>query len=187
MLETACRQVQRWRRSAHPDLRLCVNLSARQLRQPEFPDRLTRVLADTGLDPDAMELEITESMLMEHGSMVIGTLHALRGLGVRVAIDDFGTGYSSLAYLKRLPLDTLKIDRSFVADIPTHEGGAEIAAAIIALGHTLHLDILAEGVETQAQLEFLRARGCDHFQGFLISPAVNAEELARRFLTPGHA
>ena len=187
VLETACRQVQRWRRGTHPDLRLCVNLSARQLRQPEFPDRLTRVLADTGLDPDAVELEITESMLMEHGSMVIGTLHALRGLGVRVAIDDFGTGYSSLAYLKRLPLDTLKIDRSFVADIPTHEGGAEIAAAIIALGHTLHLDILAEGVETQAQLEFLRARGCDHFQGFLISPAVNAEELARRFLTPGHA
>ncbi len=184
VLETACRQVQRWRRTSHPELRLAVNLSARQLRQPEFPDRLTRVLSDTGLDPDALELEITESILMEHGNMVVGTLLALRSLGVRVAIDDFGTGYSSLAYLKRLPLDTLKIDRSFVADIPSHEGGTEIAAAIIALAHTLHLEVLAEGVETQAQLDFLKAHGCDNFQGFLISPGVSAEELTRRF--PGH-
>jgi diguanylate cyclase (GGDEF)-like protein/PAS domain S-box-containing protein len=183
VLETACRQVQRWRRSGSPDLRLSVNMSARQLRQPEFPDRVTRILSDTGLDPDALELEITESMLMEHGSMVVGTLHALRSLGVRVAIDDFGTGYSSLAYLKRLPLDTLKIDRSFVADIPSHEGGAEIAAAIIALAHTLHLEVLAEGVENQAQLNFLKAQSCDYFQGFLISPGVSAEELAARFLS----
>lgn len=182
VLETACRQVQRWRRTTSPDLRLSVNMSARQLRQPEFPDRVTRILSDTGLDPDALELEITESMLMEHGSMVIGTLHALRSLGVRVAIDDFGTGYSSLAYLKRLPLDTLKIDRSFVADIPSHEGGAEIAAAIIALAHTLHLDVLAEGVENDAQLRFLQAQGCDYFQGFLISPGVTADELSARFL-----
>ncbi|GMU44052.1 MAG: EAL domain-containing protein [Xanthomonadales bacterium] len=185
VLETACRQVQRWRRASHPDLRLCVNLSARQLRQPEFADRLTRVLADSGIDPDGIELEITESMLMEHGSLVIGTLHELRALGVRVAIDDFGTGYSSLAYLKRLPLDTLKIDRSFIADIPGHEGGAEIASAIIALGRSLHLDILAEGVENPAQLDFLRARGCDNYQGYLVSPALPAEELAHRFLTLG--
>jgi diguanylate cyclase (GGDEF)-like protein/PAS domain S-box-containing protein len=184
VLETACRQVQRWRRGGSPDLRLSVNMSARQLRQPEFPDRVTRILSDTGLDPDALELEITESMLMEHGSMVVGTLHALRSLGVRVAIDDFGTGYSSLAYLKRLPLDTLKIDRSFVADIPNHEGGTEIAAAIIALAHTLHLEVLAEGVENQTQLNFLKAQGCDYFQGFLICPGVNAEELAARFLNP---
>lgn len=183
VLEIACRQVQRWRRSKHPDLRLSVNLSARQLRQPEFADRMTRMLADSGLDPDALELEITESMLMDHGSMVIGSLHTLRALGVRVAIDDFGTGYSSLAYLKRLPIDTLKIDRSFVADIPSHEGGAEIASAIIALGHSLHLDILAEGVETPAQLDFLRNHGCDSYQGYLCSPALPADELARRFLT----
>ncbi len=184
VMETACRQVQRWRRSCAPDLRLAVNLSARQLRQLEFPDRLTRVLSDTGLDPDALELEVTESMLMEHGNMVLGTLHALRSLGVRVAIDDFGTGYSSLAYLKRLPLDTLKIDRSFVADIPAHVGGAEIASAIIGLAHTLHLDVLAEGVENVEQLNFLRAQGCDFFQGFLISEALSADELARRFLNP---
>jgi len=120
---------------------------------------------------------------MDHGSMVIGSLHTLRALGVRVAIDDFGTGYSSLAYLKRLPIDTLKIDRSFVADIPSHEGGAEIASAIIALGHSLHLDILAEGVETPAQLDFLRNHGCDSYQGYLCSPALPADELARRFLT----
>ena len=184
VMETACRQVQRWRRSCAPDLRLAVNLSARQLRQLEFPDRLTRVLSDTGLDPDALELEVTESMLMEHGNMVLGTLHALRSLGVRVAIDDFGTGYSSLAYLKRLPLDTLKIDRSFVADIPAHAGGAEIASAIIGLAHTLHLDVLAEGVENIEQLNFLRAQGCDFFQGFLISEALSADALTERFLTP---
>jgi diguanylate cyclase (GGDEF)-like protein/PAS domain S-box-containing protein len=184
VMETACRQVQRWRRSCAPDLRLAVNLSARQLRQIEFPDRLTRVLSDTGLDPDALELEVTESMLMEHGNMVLGTLHALRSLGVRVAIDDFGTGYSSLAYLKRLPLDTLKIDRSFVADIPAHAGGAEIASAIIGLAHTLHLDVLAEGVENIDQLNFLRAKGCDFFQGFLISEALSADDLAKRFLSP---
>ena len=101
---------------------------------------------------------------------------------MRVAIDDFGTGYSSLAYLNRLPLDTLKIDRSFVADIPSHEGGAEIASAIIALAHTLHLDVLAEGVENEVQLSFLKARGCDYFQGFLVSPGVTADELSARFL-----
>jgi EAL domain-containing protein (putative c-di-GMP-specific phosphodiesterase class I) len=182
VLETACRQVQRWRRAGASELRLAVNLSARQLRQPEFPDRLTRVLTDTGLDPDALELEITESILMEHGTLVVGTLHALRSMGVRVAIDDFGTGYSSLAYLKRLPLDTLKIDRSFVADIPSHEGGAEIAAAIIALAHQLHFEVLAEGVESEAQLDFLREHGCDYFQGFLVSPAVTAEEFTTKFL-----
>lgn len=183
VLETACRQVQRWRRAGigGGELRLAVNLSARQLRQPEFPDRVTRVLSDTGLDPDALELEITESMLMEHGSMVIGTLHALRSLGVRVAIDDFGTGYSSLAYLRRLPLDTLKIDRSFVADIPGHEDGAEIAAAIVALAHQLHLEVLAEGVESTAQLSFLQEQGCDYFQGFLVSPAIPANEFTQRF------
>lgn len=183
VLETACRQVQRWRRAGigGGELRLAVNLSARQLRQPEFPDRVTRVLSDSGLDPDALELEITESMLMEHGSMVIGTLHALRSLGVRVAIDDFGTGYSSLAYLRRLPLDTLKIDRSFVADIPGHEDGAEIAAAIIALAHQLHLEVLAEGVESTAQLSFLQEQGCDYFQGFLVSPAIPADEFTQRF------
>ncbi len=182
VLETACRQVQRWRRMGAGNLRLAVNLSQRQLHQPEFGDRVMRILADSGLDPDALELEITESMLMEKASLVIGTLHTLRALGVRVSIDDFGTGYSSLAHLKRLPLDTLKIDRSFVADIPRHQGGAEIAAAIIALGHQLHLEVLAEGVETEEQLAFLRERGCDQFQGFLVSPAVPPEELAQRFL-----
>jgi diguanylate cyclase (GGDEF)-like protein/PAS domain S-box-containing protein len=182
VLETACRQVQRWRRMGAESLRLAVNLSQRQLQQPEFGDRVMRILADSGLDPDGLELEITESMLMEKASLVIGTLHTLRALGVRVSIDDFGTGYSSLAHLKRLPLDTLKIDRSFVADIPRHQGGAEIAAAIIALGHQLHLEVLAEGVETEEQLDFLREHGCDQFQGFLVSPAVSPEELAQRFL-----
>jgi len=188
VLETAARQMQRWRRAGSEHLRLSVNLSARQLRQPEFVDRVTRVLADTGLDPDALELEITESTLMELGNTLIATLLDLRSIGVRFAIDDFGTGYSSLAYLRRLPIDTLKIDRSFVADIQSHEGGAEIASAIIALAHKLQLGVLAEGVETEAQLSFLREQGCDEFQGFLLSQAVSAEEFGRRFLdiAPSH-
>lgn len=182
VLETACRQVQRWRRMGASHLRLAVNLSQRQLQQADFSERVMRILADSGLDPDALELEITESMLMEQTSLVLAALRTLRSLGVRVSIDDFGTGYSSLARLKSLPLDTLKIDRSFVADIPRHQGGAEIASAIIALGHQLHLEVLAEGVETEAQLAFLSELGCDQFQGFLVSPAVSPTELARRFL-----
>ena len=188
VLETAARQMQRWRRAGANHLRLAVNLSARQLRQPEFVDRITRVLADTGLDPDALELEITESTLMELGNVLIATMLDLRSIGVRFAIDDFGTGYSSLAYLRRLPIDTLKIDRSFVADIQPHQGGAEIASAIIALAHKLQIGVLAEGVENEAQLSFLKEQGCDEFQGFLISQAVSAEDFARKFLnlTPAH-
>jgi diguanylate cyclase (GGDEF)-like protein/PAS domain S-box-containing protein len=188
VLETAARQMQRWRRAGATHLRLAVNLSARQLRQPEFVDRITRVLADTGLDPDALELEITESTLMELGNMLIATMLDLRSIGVRFAIDDFGTGYSSLAYLRRLPIDTLKIDRSFVADIQSHQGGAEIASAIIALAHKLQLGVLAEGVESESQLSFLREQGCDEFQGFLVSQAVSADDFARLYLnlTPTH-
>ena len=153
-------------------------MSARQLRQPEFPDRVTRVLSDTGLDPDALELEITESMLMEHGSMVIGTLHALRSLGVRVAIDDFGTGYSSLAYLRQFPIDRLKIDRAFLAGATTDEEQRALVAAIITLAHALHLEVVAEGIETGDQLGMLLRDGCDIGQGYGLSRPVSGADVA---------
>ncbi len=180
VLLTACRQVQRWRRARAPELRLCVNVSARQLRAADFTDRMLRVLGETGLDPDALELELTESLLIEHGRHLQRVLTGLRKLGMRIAIDDFGTGYSSLSYLKHLPVDTLKIDRSFVKDIDADDGAA-ITGAVIALGQQLNLDLLAEGVETQAQLEFLRARGCQYYQGLLRSPALAPEVLAQTY------
>ncbi len=180
VLETACRQVRRWRRSGFDGLRLSVNLSARQLRNGDFQNRLARILAETALEPNALELEITESLLMEHGKLIDGALSALREWGIRVAIDDFGTGYSSLAYLRRLPVDTLKIDRTFVADIGDESGDA-IVGAVVALGQQLHLEVVAEGVETLAQLEFLRTRGCQRFQGHLKSPALPAAEFETRY------
>lgn len=178
----ACATVQDWRQRGHPDLRLAVNVSARQLREADFVPALMRCLRSAGLPASALELEITETTLMGTGGPVIDTLHALRGLGVRLAVDDFGTGYSSLSYLKRLPLDTLKIDRSFVRDTPSHRGDTEIVGAIIAMGHHLQLDVLAEGVETEAQLAFLRGRGCDACQGNLIAPALPPEEWEARYL-----
>ena len=180
VLETACRQVRRWRRSGFDSLRLSVNLSARQLRNGDFQNRLARILAETALEPNALELEITESLLMEHGKLIDGALSALREWGIRVAIDDFGTGYSSLAYLRRLPVDTLKIDRSFVADIGDASGDA-IVGAVVALGQQLHLEVVTEGVETHSQLEFLRTKGCQRFQGHLRSPALPAGEFETRF------
>ncbi len=184
VLESACRQVQRWRQTGHEALRLSVNLSARQLLNPEFQSRLMRILAESGLDPAALELELTESLLMEHGRDIERTLSALRLLGIRIAIDDFGTGYSSLAYLRRLPVDTIKIDRCFVADVGDTKGGDIIAGAIVALGQQLNLTVLAEGVESEAQLRFFRARGCRLFQGHLKSPALTADEFAKRYSPP---
>jgi EAL domain-containing protein (putative c-di-GMP-specific phosphodiesterase class I) len=141
------------------------------------------VLADTGLPPHLLELEITESTLMENAQDTLAALHRLRELGVRLSIDDFGTGYSSLSYLKRFPVDIIKIDRSFVQDLPQDSDDAAIVSAIIALAHSLRLHVVAEGVETDAQMAFLARRSCDMMQGYHLSPAVPAEqfeELARR-------
>jgi EAL domain-containing protein (putative c-di-GMP-specific phosphodiesterase class I) len=143
------------------------------------------VLADTGLPPHLLELEITESTLMENAHDTLAALHRLRELGVRLSIDDFGTGYSSLSYLKRFPVDIIKIDRSFVQDLPQDSDDAAIVSAIIALAHSLRLHVVAEGVETDAQLDFLARRKCDMMQGYHLSPAVPAdqfEDLARRVL-----
>ncbi|MEY4753955.1 MAG: hypothetical protein RJA44_1630, partial [Pseudomonadota bacterium] len=167
VLHEACTQGRRWLDAGLPALSLAVNVSPQQFRHGDLSERVARTLLDTRYPPQLLELELTESALMQREDQVLGTLQGLRGLGIGLAIDDFGTGYSSLAYLKRFAVDVLKIDRSFIADIPRDRDDMEIASAVIAMGHSLGLKVLAEGVETEAQLDFLRLKGCDRFQGYL--------------------
>ncbi len=176
VLRTACRQAAEWQKRVAPGLSVAVNLSARQLQQPDLVAVLTRVLDESGLDPRYLDLEITESHTMQSADATAETLRRIKALGVRISIDDFGIGYSSLAYLKRLPIDTLKIDQSFVRDITTDPEDATIVTAVIALAQTLRLVVVAEGVETQEQLAFLAARRCDRMQGFLFSRALPPSE-----------
>jgi EAL domain-containing protein (putative c-di-GMP-specific phosphodiesterase class I) len=155
-----------------------ANLSARQFQQRDLVDEVTRCLRDTGLPAAALEIEITERIAMQDVARSVEILRALRGLGVRISLDDFGTGYSSLSYLKTLPVDTVKLDQSFVRDITTDPGDAAIATAVIAMAHSLDLRVVAEGVETRDQLAFLRDQGCDSFQGHLFSAAVPGDFIA---------
>ncbi len=180
VLRTACRQQRAWRDAAGlSPLRVAVNLSMRQLRDGRFVDSVVRILVDTGVEPAYLELEITESMVMQQIKEVIETLYVFRAVGVGLAMDDFGTGYSSLSYLKRLPLDTLKIDKSFVGDITTDPDDVAIVAATIAMAHSLRLKVVAEGVETQEQFDFLCEHGCDAMQGYFFSKPLPAEEIPR--------
>ncbi|MCK9606157.1 MAG: EAL domain-containing protein [Methylomonas sp.] len=172
----ACSQGQVWIEAGVPPLRLAVNLSPHQFRHGDIVASVTNILKETRFPAECLELELTESTLMTRESEAVRILSALRMLGIRLAIDDFGTGYSSLAYLKRFPLDILKIDKSFIDDIPQLEDDKEIASAIIGMAHTLRLKVLAEGVETEAQLNFLKEQGCDFYQGYYKSPAVSADE-----------
>ncbi len=187
-LRTACGQARHWHDAGHRGLMLSVNVSARQFLEGDLVNQVASALDETGLDPSLLELEITESLAMQHAEATIATLRRLKGLGVRVAIDDFGTGYSSLAYLKRFPLDTLKIDRSFVHDIHTDPVAAAISTAVIAMAQTMKLRVVAEGVESEAQREFLAAHGCDTMQGYLFGrpvPATTCESLLRARTLPG--
>jgi len=177
VLRTACRQNQEWQHAGLPPISVSVNLSARQFRQRNFVETVSRILKESGLDPQYLDLELTESLLFESNGATKSRLKELKELGIRISIDDFGTGYSSLSYLKAFPIDTLKIDRTFVGDIPMSEEDSAIASGMIALAHGLHMKVTAEGVETLAQLDFLRERGCDAIQGFLMSPPVPAEEI----------
>lgn len=179
VIKETCRQGQRWIAAGLPALTLAVNVASRQFMRGDLVDRLAEVLEETGFPPQRLELEMTESTFMEHESRVLDILGRLRALGIRLAIDDFGTGYSSLAYLKRFPLDVLKIDKSFVDDIPRLTDDMEITATIIAMAHTLRLKVLAEGVETTAQLDFLKAHGCDFYQGYLMSRPLPIDEFTR--------
>ena len=183
VLDSACRQSLAWGAAGLPPVRIAVNISARQLYADHFVAQVHRILADTGVDPGSIELEITESVMMQNVQQMVERLAETKQLGLRIAIDDFGTGYSSLAYLKRLPIDCLKVDRSFVQDLLTDADDATITRAVIALAHSLRLEVVAEGVETEAQFEFLRDLGCDQIQGYLFSkplPAAEVEELLRR-------
>ena len=169
VLRAACKQNKLWQDAGFRPIRIAVNLSARQLRQKDFPNTVKRVLQETGLEPQWLELELTESALMDSAEVTPAGLHALFCMGVRTSIDDFGTGYSSLTYLRQLKFNTLKIDRSFVAGITTDDNAAALAKGMITLAHNLHLDVVAEGVETLGQLAFLHWHGCDQIQGFLAS------------------
>ncbi|MFO1433428.1 MAG: EAL domain-containing protein [Candidatus Competibacteraceae bacterium] len=178
VIETACIQAKLWQ-DAGLSLRVAVNLSARQFTQPNLIDSIITTLQRTGLKADCLKLEITESLLMEDVEKVITTLRALKAIGVKIAIDDFGTGYSSLSYLKRFPLDFLKIDRSFIRDIQSDPDDAAITLAILAMAHSMHLEVIAEGVETDEQLAFLHAHHCKEVQGFYFSPPAPADTVTQ--------
>ena len=176
-IRTACAALAAWDRAGAPRLTLAVNLSARQFRQPFLARFIADALSDAGISPHRLELELTESLLLEDSDGNRSVLATLAEMGVRVAIDDFGTGHSSLSYLKRFDIDTLKIDRSFVSELPHDTEDGAIATAIIAMGHSLHMKVVAEGVETLEQAEFLHGLGCDEIQGYLISRPLPAEQL----------
>jgi EAL domain-containing protein (putative c-di-GMP-specific phosphodiesterase class I) len=178
VLATACAQNKRWQDMGLTKLGISVNLSARQFSDSMLLAKLTRIIHASGLDPSSLELEITESVVMSHGKCAVGVLEKLKSIGVQIAIDDFGTGYSSLAYLKRFPIDTIKVDRSFIRDIPADSGDKKIARAIIAMAHALRLKVVAEGVENAEQLKFLRAEHCDAVQGYFLFRPLPAEEAA---------
>jgi EAL domain-containing protein (putative c-di-GMP-specific phosphodiesterase class I) len=176
----AMRAVGAWGRDLVPGLSLAVNVSGVQFREGGLVNKLREFLADTGFPPELLELEITESTVMRLGAATFTALAQLKSMGIRLSVDDFGTGYSSLSRLQRLPVDALKIDRSFVVGIDEQGRGGEIATAIIMMAHSLGLSVTAEGVETAEQLNFLSAEGCDRAQGYLFSRALPAEELERQ-------
>ncbi len=177
VLREACRQAAEWLRAGYPSRRMAINLSARQLSDKGFIQMLVSVIEETGLDPNLLELEITESQVMRQGEGSVMLLNEIASMGVHLAVDDFGTGYSSLSYLKRLPIGKLKIDQSFVRDITVDPNDTAIVVAIINMAKSLDLDIIAEGIETAGQLTLLRAKGCSVGQGFYFSVPASAEEL----------
>ncbi|MGB5464974.1 MAG: EAL domain-containing protein, partial [Sedimenticolaceae bacterium] len=179
ILRTACQQALAWQAQGLPAIQMSINLSGRQIVEGSLlREAVADALAESGLDPRCLELELTEGFIMHQPDEAIVLLNSLREMGVGIAIDDFGTGHSSLSYLKQLPIQKLKIDRSFVHDIPTDPDDMAITSAIVALGHRLQMTIVAEGVETKEQLSFLIKEGCEEAQGYLFSMPLPAEELS---------
>jgi EAL domain-containing protein (putative c-di-GMP-specific phosphodiesterase class I) len=176
VIEAACRQLVAWREAGVRMVPVAINLSARQFREKNLAEVVERILRAHAVDPRLLEIEITESSLMANTDEAVRTLGHLKSLGLRLSVDDFGTGYSSLAYLKRFPLDSLKIDRSFVNDVTTSVDDANITRAIIGMSRNLGLKVVAEGVETEAQLAFLLAAGCGEMQGYYFSRPLPAVE-----------
>ncbi|MBI5495735.1 MAG: EAL domain-containing protein [Deltaproteobacteria bacterium] len=176
VLQEACRQGAAWRKQGHP-LRLSVNISAKQLAIPGLEDQVHAALQNAGLPPSLLEVELTESVMVEDAHQARARLEKMRKLGVRVAVDDFGTGYASLSYIRHFPMDTLKIDRQFIKGLPMGHENAAISSAIIALARSLRLEVVAEGVEQEAEEEFLRSVGCHVIQGYRYSKPLTAPEL----------
>jgi diguanylate cyclase len=179
VLETACQQAKAWQKSYASNLIMNVNFSGRQFHHPNIVQNIVNTVNKVGLDARLLNIELTESVLMDQSSEMIEKMHMLRQAGLDIAIDDFGTGYSSMSYLRQFPINTIKIDRSFIKGLPDDPEGSAIAQAILALAKTLKLSAVAEGVETQAQADFLRANGCEKIQGYLFSEPVKAEEAER--------
>jgi diguanylate cyclase (GGDEF)-like protein len=186
VLRKACTQARAWQFAGLSQLRVSVNLSPRQFREKELPRKVESILKETGLHPGSLELELTESVLMDDQKYSVGLLDELKGLGTLIALDDFGTGYSSLGFLKEFPVDTLKIDRSFIRDIEEDEENRAICSAIVNLGRALKLQVMAEGVETEAQMGILREQGCHLVQGFLFARPMPPDDVWT-WLTEGSA
>jgi EAL domain-containing protein (putative c-di-GMP-specific phosphodiesterase class I) len=179
VLQEACRQNKAWQDAGMPAVRIAVNLSARQFTDKGLLKEVRSILADSGLSPSLLELEITESMVMRDLPKALEILTALKRLGVWLAIDDFGTGYSSLSSVKRFPIDVIKVDRSFIRDIPEDSDDKALTEAIIRMAKSLSLTVVAEGVETKEQVAFLQRHACDEFQGYYFSKPIPAEDFAR--------
>ena len=179
VMQEVCAQIKAWRKARLSVPPVAINLSARQFQQKDLEVTVHRILSDSGVDASLIQFELTESLLMKDPEAAERTLGGLKKSGVKISVDDFGTGYSSLAYLKRFPIDALKIDRTFVRDIAVDPDDAMIIVAIIGLAHSLKLKVIAEGVETESQLKFLAAHACDEVQGFLFSKPVPPEACAR--------
>ncbi len=184
VLKTACRQLKTWQDAGYAPIRMAVNLSARQFWKPGLAKVVQSTLLETGVEPKNLDLELTESIIMHDTDIITDTLAILHDNGVGLSIDDFGTGYSSLSYIRRFPLDRLKIDRSFVQDIMSNPDDAEMIVSIIALGHSMKLKVLAEGVETKEQLQYLKAQGCDEVQGFYFSKPLPVDEVSALLAQP---
>jgi EAL domain-containing protein (putative c-di-GMP-specific phosphodiesterase class I) len=176
-LETACRQLKEWRGAGFPELRLAVNLSSRELKQSDLVERVRATLEGQSVPPNAIEFEITEASATQSEPDVVERLRGLRALGIKISIDDFGTGFSSVSVLRVFPVDSLKIDTSFVRDLVLDPNDAAIAAAVVALARSMGLQVIAEGVENPAQLDFLRSHGCEMWQGYLCCPPVVPSEV----------
>jgi EAL domain-containing protein (putative c-di-GMP-specific phosphodiesterase class I) len=179
VLREACRQAEAWRHADLRPIRLAINTSAAELRARGFVAGVRTILAETGFDPKRLELELTEAFLMQDSQSTADVLGAIKDMGVRLALDDFGTGYSSLSYIRRFPIDTLKVDQSFVRDLATNAGDASVVNAIISMGKSLNMQVVAEGVETREQLKFLRDHECPEAQGFYFSHPLAAGEFAK--------
>ena len=182
MLGAACAQAQKWQEDGLPPVRVAVNVSAVQFRRQGFCEQVRTVLRETGLPPQYLELELTESLLLADADVNLSVIQELRAMGLTLAIDDFGTGYSSFSYLKQFRVSRLKIDRSFIRDVIVNPDDAAITAAIISMAKSLRLKVIAEGVENEAQMSFLRAHHCDEIQGYYCSKPLTVDQVGDKLL-----